>query len=80
MTSFEHTRTLGNRKVFILEPSLVEGSAMYQSMTPENVNKHRLRTGGNLLHSSDVKKVLIHLMSNPQNFETVIRIRPNGAK
>jgi NAD(P)-dependent dehydrogenase (short-subunit alcohol dehydrogenase family) len=76
--SFIHTRELRGKRILLVEPSLVEGSTMYQEMTESNIERHRAINSGELLQLSDIGKTLIEIMLKPDEFETLVRIRPGA--
>ena len=80
VSSFVHTRILESKRIILLEPSLVAGSSMYHEMTEENIEIHRSKHGGELLQIKDFGELLKEIMSNPQDFETIVPIRPGASK
>jgi len=76
--SFIQTRELRGKRILLIEPSLVEGSTMYQEMTESNIERHRAKNRGDLLQLSDIGKTLIEIMLKPDEFETIVRIRPGA--
>lgn len=80
VSSFVHTRELGNKRIIVLEPSLVEGSTMYHEMTEANIERHRSKHGGELLRFKDIGELLRKIMLMPQDFETIVAFRPGEEK
>lgn len=80
VNSYVQTRELCGKKILLIEPSLVEGTIMYQEMTEANIERHRSKNGGDLLQLNDISKTLIEIMLKPEEFETVVRIRPGATK
>ena len=80
ISGFSKTRKLGGKRIFVLEPSLIEESTMYKEMTATNILKHRRKWSGTLLKTSDISKAIIQLTTDKMQKETVQKIRPEGFK
>jgi NAD(P)-dependent dehydrogenase (short-subunit alcohol dehydrogenase family) len=80
ISSFSKTRELGEKRIFVLEPSLIEESTMYKEMTAANVLNHRRKWNGSLLKKNDLSEAIIRLTIDKKQKETVKKIRPEGFK
>jgi NADP-dependent 3-hydroxy acid dehydrogenase YdfG len=80
VNSYVQTRELFGKKILLIEPSLVEGTSMYHEMTEANIERHRSKNGGDLLQLNDISETLIEIMLKPEEFETIVRIRPGATK
>lgn len=80
ISSFSKTRDIGEKRIFVLEPSLIEESTMYKEMTEANVLNHKRKWSGTLLKKNDISKVIIQLAMDKKQKESVQKIRPEGFK
>lgn len=76
VTSYSSTRNLGEKRIYVFEPSLVEESTMYSEMNEANIHKHREKWNGQLLNFSDITTVLMKVYMDPKQEEIIQKIRP----
>ena len=80
ISSYLKTRPLGTKRIYILEPSLVEESTMYGEMSPVNISTHRKKWDGSLLQKSEISKAILSLASDKAQNNPVHKIRPGANK
>jgi hypothetical protein len=71
---------LETKRIYIVEPSLVEESTMYGEMSPVNISVHRKKWDGSLLQKSEISKAILSLASDKVQSNPVHKIRPGANK
>jgi NAD(P)-dependent dehydrogenase (short-subunit alcohol dehydrogenase family) len=69
-----------NQSMYVIEPSLIEGSTMYKEMTEKNVQIHREKWNGNLLDLKNLSNAILKLYSFERPQEIVLKLRPIGSE
>jgi NAD(P)-dependent dehydrogenase (short-subunit alcohol dehydrogenase family) len=80
ISSFSKTRELGEKRIYVIEPSLIEESTMYKEMTETNVLIHRRRWNGSLLKKKEISKAMIQLTLYKKQKDVIHKIRPEESK
>jgi NAD(P)-dependent dehydrogenase (short-subunit alcohol dehydrogenase family) len=76
ITSYLNTRVVGKKRIYVVEPSLIEESTMYNQMTEGNIARHRGKWNGLLVEKKGISKAIISLILDSKQNDPIQRIRP----
>ena len=80
MTQAMSKKLASTQRIYLLEPTTIEDSRMFNEMNEEIKNRHREKALGNLLKIEEVSEYLLQLMLDENNESGRFPLQPKGLK